>query len=39
MKRFGTPEDIAAGVRFLSNPEASPARDRCDRDIDGRFGA
>jgi NAD(P)-dependent dehydrogenase (short-subunit alcohol dehydrogenase family) len=38
MKRFGTPEEIAAGVLFLASPEASYVTGAT-LDIDGGFGA
>ena len=38
LKRFGTPEEIAAGVLFLASPEASYVTGAT-LDIDGGFGA
>jgi 3-oxoacyl-[acyl-carrier protein] reductase len=38
MKRFGTPEEIAAGVLFLASPEASYVTGAT-LDIDGGYGA
>ncbi len=38
LKRFGTPEEIAAGVLFLASPEASYVTGAA-LDIDGGFGA
>jgi NAD(P)-dependent dehydrogenase (short-subunit alcohol dehydrogenase family) len=38
LKRFGTPEEIAAGLLFLASPEASYVTGGT-LDIDGGFGA
>jgi 3-oxoacyl-[acyl-carrier protein] reductase len=38
MKRFGTPEEIAAALLFLASPEASYVTGAT-LDIDGGYGA